>query len=86
MSVAGHNWGTESQADFKHCSGNEAEHKGFGHLCIYVDSLQKSVDRFTSLGVKFKKRPEEGSMRHIAFILDPDGYWIEVIAKGGAKM
>ena len=31
-------------------------------------------------------RPEEGSMRHIAFILDPDGYWIEVIAKGGAKL
>ena len=49
---------------------------------IYVDDLQKSVDRFTSLGIQFKKRPEEGSMRHIAFIYDPDKYWVEVIAKG----
>ena len=39
--------------------------------------------RFTQLGVRFKKRPEEGSMRHIAFVLDPDGYWIEVITRGG---
>jgi len=79
-----HNWGTESDANFSgYKSGNEAEHKGFGHLCVYVDDLQKAVDRWTGLGVKFKKRPEEGSMRHIAFLLDPDGYWIEVIAKGG---
>ena len=25
-----HNWGTESDPSFKHCSGNEKEHKGFG--------------------------------------------------------
>ena len=25
------------------------------------------------MGVNFKKRPEEGSMKNIAFILDPDG-------------
>lgn len=80
-----HNWGTESDASFAYKSGNEAEHKGFGHLCIYVDDLQQACDRFTSLGVSFKKRPEEGSMRHIAFLLDPDQYWIEVIAKGGKK-
>ena len=25
-----HNWGTENDPNFKHCSGNEKEHKGFG--------------------------------------------------------
>jgi len=82
-----HNWGTESDASFAgYKSGNEAEHKGFGHLCIFVDDLQKAVDRWTAAGMRFKKRPEEGSMRHIAFLLDPDNYWIEVICKGGRNL
>lgn len=34
------------------------------------------------MGVKFKKRPEDGKMRHIAFILDPDNYWVEILAHG----
>ena len=78
-----HNWGTElPESGFEgYKSGNEPEHKGFGHICVFVDELQKSCDRFTSLGVRFKKRPEDGQMRNIAFILDPDGYWIEVIQK-----
>ena len=74
---------TENDPNFKHCTGNEKEHKGFGHVCMLVDDLQRAVDRFTSLGVKFTKRPEDGKMRHIAFINDPDGYWIEIITKGG---
>lgn len=71
-----HNWETEVDEWFKgYKSGNEPEHKGFGHLCIFVDDLQKSCERFTARGVQFKKRPEDGSMKDIAFILDPDGYW-----------
>jgi lactoylglutathione lyase len=78
-----HNWGTElPESGFEgYKSGNEPEHKGFGHICVFVDELQKACDRFTSSGVRFKKRPEDGQMRNIAFILDPDGYWIEVIQK-----
>ena len=45
--------------------------------------FKKGCDRFTTLGVRFKKRPEDGQMRNIAFILDPDGYWIEIIEKSG---
>jgi lactoylglutathione lyase len=37
------------------------------------------VAHFDKCNVKFVKRPEEGSMRDLAFIQDPDGYWIEVI-------
>jgi lactoylglutathione lyase len=34
---------------------------------------REACDRFEELGVKFKKRPQDGKMRHIAFCLDPDG-------------
>jgi hypothetical protein len=29
--------------------------------------------------VLFKKRLSEGKLKFYAFILDPDGYWIEVV-------
>ena len=35
--------------------------------------VEKACERFEKLGVQFKKRPTDGKMRHIAFILDPDG-------------
>jgi len=80
-----HNWNTENDSNFKYCNGNEAAHKGFGHICMLVDDLNKACERFEKLGVKFQKKPSEGTMRHIAFILDPDNYWIEVIARSGAS-
>ena len=30
------------------------------------------------MGVEFQKRPNDGKMKGIAFIKDPDGYWIEI--------
>lgn len=82
-----HNWGTElPSTDFQgYKSGNEPEHKGFGHICVFVDDLHRACERFTKLNVEFKKRPEDGQMKNIAFILDPDRYWIEVIQKGSNK-
>ncbi|KAG7562112.1 hypothetical protein FFLO_02491 [Filobasidium floriforme] len=78
-----HNWGTEdpSQNFEGYTNGNEEGKKGFGHIAVSVDDVQKSCDRFTELGVEFKKRPEEGKMRNIAFIYDPDHYWIEIVPK-----
>lgn len=63
-----HNWGTEdpSQNFEGYTNGNEEGKKGFGHIAVSVDDVQKSCDRFTELGVEFKKRPEEGKMRNIA--------------------
>jgi lactoylglutathione lyase len=54
----------------------------FGHIAIFVDDLEKSCKRFEELGVKFLKKPSEGRMKTIAFIADPDGYWVEVVTKG----
>ena len=67
------NWGTESDPEFKgYMSGNE-EPKGFGHIAVVVDDLQAACDRFETMNVAFKKKPSDGSMKNIAFILDPDG-------------
>ena len=74
-----HNHGTEDQDDFSYHSGNE-EPKGFGHICVSVPNLDEAIAWFDEHEVAYQKRPEEGNMKDIAFIKDPDGYWIEIIA------
>ena len=44
-----------------------------------VPDVYAACDRFEELGVDFQKRPDDGSMKGIAFVKDPDGYWIEVL-------
>lgn len=73
-----HNYGTENQPDFAYHDGN-AEPQGFGHICFSVPNLEQAVAWFDENNVTFKKRPEDGSMKDIAFIKDPDGYWIEIV-------
>ena len=71
------NYGTEKDADFKYHNGND-EPQGFGHICISVDDLDAACTRFEEKGVNWKKRLTDGRMKNIAFVLDPDNYWIEV--------
>jgi lactoylglutathione lyase len=73
-----HNHGTESQAGPVYHDGN-AEPRGFGHICVSVPDLRAACARFETLGVPFQKRLTDGRMKNIAFIKDPDGYWVEVI-------
>lgn len=73
-----HNWGTESQADFRYHDGN-AQPQGFGHICFSVPDLEAAVRWFDENGVAFVKRPDQGKMKNVAFIKDPDGYWIEIV-------
>ncbi|KAI9275323.1 hypothetical protein BY458DRAFT_555001 [Sporodiniella umbellata] len=46
---------------------------------ILVDDINAASQRLKKLGVRFKETPEEGDYRTVAFITDPDGYWIELI-------
>lgn len=73
-----HNWGTEDQLQFKYHDGN-SQPQGFGHICFSVPDLDAAVAWFDSQGVPFVKRPDQGKMRDVAFIRDPDGYWIEIV-------
>lgn len=73
-----HNYGTQDDAHFAYHNGN-SEPRGFGHICFSVPNLQEAVAWLDENAVVFQKRPEDGKMKDIAFIKDPDGYWIELI-------
>jgi lactoylglutathione lyase len=49
------------------------------HICISVADISACCERFESLGVSFKKKLTDGKMKNIAFALDPDGYWVEIV-------
>ena len=62
-------------------NGNVEPNRGFGHICVSVDNIQASCQRLEDAGYKFQKKLTDGRMRHIAFALDPDGYWVEIISQ-----
>ena len=46
-----------------------------------MSALEDACLRLESKGVKFQKKMSEGTMKNIAFALDPDGYWVELISQ-----
>lgn len=69
--------GTETDDNVKYHNGND-QPQGFGHTCITVDDLDSACARFEDLqGTRWKKRLTDGRMHNVAFLLDPDGYWVE---------
>ena len=67
-----HNWDQEEPYD----AGT-----GFGHLAIEVPDVYETCERLAAEGVKITRPP--GPMKHgtrnIAFVVDPDGYKIELL-------
>jgi len=86
-----YNYGSESEnglvyntgnADSTGTSNGETIKGGFGHIGITVPCVYEACDRFKKLGCVFKKTPNAGGMKGLAFIKDPDGYLIEVLPQG----
>lgn len=75
-----HNHGAENDASFKANNGNVEPHRGFGHICFSVDNIEAICSQLEANGVKFQKKLTDGRQKNIAFALDPDGYWIELIS------
>ncbi len=73
-----HNHGTEKDPEFAYHDGN-SDPRGFGHICVSVPDIKAACERFEALNVPFQKRLSDGRMKNIAFIKDPDGYWVEII-------
>lgn len=73
-----HNYGTETQEGQVYHNGN-SDPRGFGHIGIAVPDVYEACARFEKLSVPFQKTPDGGKMKGLAFIRDPDDYWIEII-------
>ena len=78
-----HNHGTENDEGFRYLNGNEEGRRGFGHIGFLVDDVYKACDKIRTFGYGFKKEPDGGSMKGLAFAYDPDGYAVEIIKRGG---
>lgn len=76
-----HKHGSEADPTFKVESGNVEPLRGFGHIAVTVPDVYAASADLESKGVGFKKRPDEGRMKGLAFALDPDGYWVEIIKR-----
>ena len=44
--------------------------------------MYASSDKLEKAGCTFKKKPDEGRMKGLAFVYDPDGYWVELVKRG----
>lgn len=76
-----HNYGSETDDNFSVSNGNVEPYRGFGHIAVMTRDVYATSAELEANGVKFQKRPDEGRMKGIAFALDPDGYWIEIVRR-----
>ncbi|WP_273846553.1 VOC family protein [Rubrobacter calidifluminis] len=64
--------------------------EGYGHVAFVVDDLEGTVARLKEQGVEVAVEPKtmtvDGNDYRIAFVLDPDGYRVELVQRGTMKV
>jgi lactoylglutathione lyase len=50
--------------------------------CSSCDDVYALSDKLEKAGCTFKKKPDEGRMKGLAFVYDPDSYWVELVKRG----
>ena len=80
-----HNHGSETDDTFMVNNGNIEPNRGFGHLAVMTNDVYAACEQLETAGVKFQKKPDDGRMKGLAFALDPDGYWIEIIRNANGE-
>jgi lactoylglutathione lyase len=63
---------------------------GYSHVAFTVDDLEGTVAKLEGVGVEVAIQPKtmtvEGHDYRIAFVVDPDGYRVELIERGTMKV
>ena len=81
-----HNHGSEDDPDTSYHNGNE-DPRGFGHIGFTCDDIYASVELLEKDGVAVQRKP--GPFQdacELAFVRDPDEYWIELIQRKGFEL
>lgn len=55
--------------------------RGYGHVALLVDDVLKSCNQMSSSGVRVHKEVGQGLPAASAYVIDPDGYWVELMPK-----
>ena len=76
-----YNYGTETDPSFAGYHAGNEQNDGFGHIAFNCNDTFDATEKLLSAGVSFKKKPDEGRMKGLAFAYDPDGYWIELVKR-----
>jgi len=60
----------------EYANGDELDHLGF-----LVEDAHQELERLRRLGVEIAKEPYESTNHVVFFAKDPDGIWLEIVAK-----
>ena len=81
-----HNWGAENDDAVKFMMETPIQ-KALATFAFSVPDVHAACSRFEKHNITFVKKADDGSMKPLAFIKDPDGYWIEIMeAKATANI